>query len=140
MGMAQDAGSRNSPGSFSCPYSSRVYRSAYFCGYHSNLHIYSAAFGVSGNRDGGGALTVFPEFFWAKSVVPFQCEPGCTVSGNHLLAAIHKEEVMKKWTMVLVALAAGVLISSAAVGQESAAAAGGKGLMAIAAGLGMALP
>src|SRR2546421_10211091 len=140
MGMAQDAGSRNSPGSFSCPYSSRVYRSAYFCGYHSDLHIYSAAFGVSGNRDGGGALTVFPEFFWAKSVEPFQCEPGCTVSGNHLLAAIHKEEVMKKATMVLVALAAVMWIAPSAFAQDSAgAAAGGKGLMAIAAGFGMAL-
>src|SRR2546421_10890480 len=115
MGMAQDAGSRNSPGSFSCPYSSRVYRSAYFCGYHSDLHIYGAPVCVFGNRDGGGALTVFPEFFWAKSVVPFQCEPGGTVSGNHLLAAIHKEEVMKKWTMVLVALAAVVLFASPAV-------------------------
>src|SRR2546430_13801334 len=106
MGMAQDAGSRNSPGSFSCPYSSRVYRSAYFCGYHSNLHIYSAAFGVSGNRDGGGALTGFPEVFWAKPVVLFQCGPGGTVCGTHSLAAIHKGQVMKKWPMRWVGLAA----------------------------------
>jgi len=35
------------------------------------------------------------------------------VSGNHLLAAIHKEEVMKKWTIVLVALAVVMLIDPA---------------------------
>ncbi len=69
-----------------------------------------------------------------------QCEPGCTVSGNHLLAAIHKEEVMKKWTMLLVALVAVMLVAPSVFAQESAgAAAGGKGLMAIAAGFGMAL-
>jgi len=63
------------------------------------------------------------------------------VSGNHLLAAIHKEEVMKKWTMVLMALAAVVLIAPSAFAEEAAGAAtaGGKGLLAIAAGFGMAL-
>jgi F-type H+-transporting ATPase subunit c len=62
------------------------------------------------------------------------------VSGNHLLAAIHKEEVMKKWTMVLVALAAVMLVAPSAFAEESAgAAAGGRGLLAIAAGFGMAL-
>jgi len=61
------------------------------------------------------------------------------VSGNHLLAAIHKEEVMKKWTMVLVALGAVLLITPSAFAQDSTGAAGGKGLMAIAAGFGMAL-
>ena len=72
--------------------------------------------------------------------MPFQCEPGCTVSGNHLLAVIHKEEVMKKWMMVLVTFAAVMLIAPSAFAQETGAAAtGGKGLMAIAAGFGMAL-
>ena len=47
---------------------------------------------------------------------------------------------MKKWTMVLVALAAVMLIAPSAFAQDTgAAAAGGKGLMAIAAGFGMAL-
>jgi len=69
-----------------------------------------------------------------------QCEPGCTVSGNHLLAAIHKEEVMKKCTMVLVTLVAVMLVTPSAFGQDSAGAAAGRGgLMAIAAGFGMAL-
>ena len=70
-----------------------------------------------------------------------QCEPGGTVSGNHPLAAIHKEEVMKKWTMVLiVALAATMSMAPSALAQgTSGAAAGGNGLLAIAAGFGMAL-
>jgi F-type H+-transporting ATPase subunit c len=46
---------------------------------------------------------------------------------------------MKKWTMVLVAFAAVMLIAPSAFAQDSGAAAGGKGLMAIAAGFGMAL-
>src|SRR5260370_33739357 len=47
---------------------------------------------------------------------------------------------MKKWTMVLVALAVVMLIAPSAFAQETGAAAGGgKGLMAIAAGFGMAL-
>jgi len=59
---------------------------------------------------------------------------------NHLLAAIHKEEVMKKWTMVLVALAVVMLIAPSAFAQDEArSVAGGRGLMAIAAGFGMAL-
>jgi F-type H+-transporting ATPase subunit c len=62
------------------------------------------------------------------------------VSGNHPLTAIDKEEVMKKWTMVLVAFAAVMLIAPSAFAQDVAgAAAGGKGLMAIAACFGMAL-
>jgi F-type H+-transporting ATPase subunit c len=62
------------------------------------------------------------------------------VSGNHLLAAIHKEEVMKKWTMALVILLAVMIVAPAAFAQESAgAAAGSKGLLGIAAGFGMAL-
>jgi F-type H+-transporting ATPase subunit c len=69
-----------------------------------------------------------------------QCEPGCTVSGNHLLAAIYKEEVMKKWMMVLVALVAVMLIAPSAFAEETAGTAGGgRGLLAIAAGFGMAL-
>jgi len=46
---------------------------------------------------------------------------------------------MKKWTMMLVAFATVLLIAPSAFAQDSAAAAGGKGLMAIAAGFGMAL-
>ena len=47
---------------------------------------------------------------------------------------------MKKWTMVLVALVAVMVIAPSAFAQEAAgAAAGGKGLLAIAAGFGMAL-
>ena len=47
---------------------------------------------------------------------------------------------MKKWTMVLMALAAVMLIAPSAFAQDTgSAAAGGKGLMAIAAGFGMAL-
>src|SRR6267143_1621824 len=47
---------------------------------------------------------------------------------------------MKKWMMVLVAFAAVMLIAPSAFAQETgAAAAGGKGLLAIAAGFGMAL-
>jgi F-type H+-transporting ATPase subunit c len=138
--MEQDTDSRNSAGSFSRPYSSSLYRSAHFCGYHSDLHIYGATVRVSGHRDGGGTLDAFLTFFWAKSVAPLQCEPGCTVSGNHLLAAIHKEEVMKKWTMVLLAVAAVMLIVPSAFAQDEArAVGGGRGLMAIAAGFGMAL-
>jgi F-type H+-transporting ATPase subunit c len=62
------------------------------------------------------------------------------VPGNHLLAAIYKEEVMKKLSMVLVALVAVMLIAPSAFAQEAAGGAGGgKGLLAIAAGFGMAL-
>jgi F-type H+-transporting ATPase subunit c len=73
--------------------------------------------------------------------MPLQCEPGCTVSGNHLLAAIHKEEVMKKLMFVLVALVVVMLVAPAAFAQgtDSAAAASSKGLMAIAAAFGMGL-
>ena len=47
---------------------------------------------------------------------------------------------MKKWTMVLVAFVAVMLIAPSAFAQDAAGAtAGGKGLMAIAAGFGMAL-
>ena len=47
---------------------------------------------------------------------------------------------MKKWTMVLLALAAVMMIAPSVFAQESAgAAAGGKGLLAIASGFGMAL-
>jgi len=62
------------------------------------------------------------------------------VSGNHLLAAIHKEEVMKKWTVVLVALAAVLLATPAAFAQGAdQAGGGGKGLTGIAVGFGMAI-
>ncbi len=47
---------------------------------------------------------------------------------------------MKKWTIVLVALVAVMLIAPSAFAQDEArAVGGGKGLMAIAAGFGMAL-
>src|SRR5260370_29032937 len=47
---------------------------------------------------------------------------------------------MKKWMVVLVAFAAVMLIVPSAFAQETgAAAAGGKGLLAVAAGFGMAL-
>jgi F-type H+-transporting ATPase subunit c len=46
---------------------------------------------------------------------------------------------MKKFTMVLVAFVAVILIAPSAFAEEAAGAAGGKGLLAIAAGFGMAL-
>ena len=46
---------------------------------------------------------------------------------------------MKKWTMVLVVLLAVMIVAPAAFAQDSAGAAGGKGLLGIAAGFGMAL-
>jgi len=46
---------------------------------------------------------------------------------------------MKKCTMVLVTLVAVMLVTPSAFAQDSAGAAAGKGLMAIAAGFGMAL-
>jgi F-type H+-transporting ATPase subunit c len=52
--------------------------------------------------------------------LPLQCEPGCTVSGNHLLAAIQKEAVMKKAMVVMTALVA-VLLVAVAFGMGIAA-------------------
>jgi F-type H+-transporting ATPase subunit c len=49
-----------------------------------------------------------------------QCEPGCTVSGNHLLAAIHKEAVMKKWSMLLLVLVVTMIVAPAAFAQGTA--------------------
>jgi len=46
---------------------------------------------------------------------------------------------MKKWMMVLVAFAAVMLVAPSAFAQDSAGTTGGKGLLAIAAGFGMAL-
>jgi|SRR5712692_2863281 len=69
----------------------------------------------------------------------FQCEPGCTVSGNHLLAAIHKEAVMKKATTVISALVAVLLVAPAAFAQGGGQAAGGAGLAAIAVAFGMGI-
>jgi len=67
-----------------------------------------------------------------------QREPGCTVSGNHLLAAIHKEAVMKKAMYVMSALAGVLLVAPAAFAQaEPVAGGGGKGLTALAVALGM---
>jgi F-type H+-transporting ATPase subunit c len=52
--------------------------------------------------------------------LPLQREPGCTVSGNHLLAVFHKEAVMKKWSMLLTVLIAGMVFAPAAFAQGSA--------------------
>jgi F-type H+-transporting ATPase subunit c len=70
-----------------------------------------------------------------------QREPGCTVSGNHLLAAILKEAVMKKVMVVMMALATVLLIAPAAFAQaaDQAAGGGGKGLAAIAVAFGMGI-
>src|SRR5216684_2458969 len=72
---------------------------------------------------------------------PLQCEPGCTVSGNHPLAANHKEAVMKKWSMLLTALAGVMLLAPAAFAQagDAAASGGSKGILAIAATFGMGI-
>jgi len=69
-----------------------------------------------------------------------QCETGCTVSGNHLLAAILKEEVMKKVMLVLVVLLMVTMVAPAAFAQGAdQAAGGGKGLAAIAVAFGMGI-
>ncbi len=68
-----------------------------------------------------------------------QCEPGCTVSGNHLLAAIHKEAVMKKAVTVMSALMAVLLVAPAAFAQGGEQAASGAGLAAIAVAFGMGI-
>jgi F-type H+-transporting ATPase subunit c len=70
-----------------------------------------------------------------------QREPGCTVSGNHLLAAIYKEAVMKKWSMLLTAVVGVLLLAPAAFAQvaDQAAGSGSKGLLAIAATFGMGI-
>jgi F-type H+-transporting ATPase subunit c len=52
-------------------------------------------------------------------VEPFQREPGCTVSGNHPLAAFHEEEVMKKAAVVVLALMALLVIAPAAFAQTA---------------------
>jgi len=49
-----------------------------------------------------------------------QREPGGTVSGNHLLAAIQEEAVMKKAVVVCMVLLAVMLIAPAAFAQGSA--------------------
>jgi len=72
--------------------------------------------------------------------LPIQCEPGCTVSGNHLLAAIHKEAVMKKWSVILIAVIAAMTFAPAAFAQEGAgAAAGGHAALWISAAFGMGI-
>jgi F-type H+-transporting ATPase subunit c len=71
--------------------------------------------------------------------LPLRREPGCTVSGNHLLAAIQEEEVMKKVAVVLIALVALMLVAPAAFAQGGEQAAGGRGLAAIAVAFGMGI-
>jgi F-type H+-transporting ATPase subunit c len=62
------------------------------------------------------------------------------MSGNHLLAVIHKEEVMKKVTFAVTALTAVLMVAPAAFAQGTEpAAAAGKSWLAIAAAFGMAL-
>jgi F-type H+-transporting ATPase subunit c len=79
---------------------------------------------------------------------PLQRETGCTVSGNHLLAAIHKEEVMKKWAILLSVIVAAMVLAPAAFAQTGTpaptenhaalwiAAAFGMGIAAFGCGLG----
>jgi F-type H+-transporting ATPase subunit c len=70
--------------------------------------------------------------------VPFQREAGCTVSGNHPLAAIHEEAVMKKAAIVMmVAFIAVMVLAPAAMAQEGATSGGGKALGALAVAIGM---
>jgi F-type H+-transporting ATPase subunit c len=80
----------------------------------------------------------FAGYDWPGNV-PLQCEPGCTVSGNHLLAAIYKEAVMKKLLVVLTSLVGVLMVAPAAFAQggDVAAGGGGKGLTALAVAIGM---
>ncbi|MGA2418731.1 MAG: ATP synthase F0 subunit C [Candidatus Acidiferrum sp.] len=61
------------------------------------------------------------------------------MSGNHLLAAIYKEEVMKKLLVVLTSLVGVLMVAPAAFAQggDAAAGGGGKGLTALAVAIGM---
>ena len=70
-----------------------------------------------------------------------QRETGCTVSGNHLLAAILKEEVMKRAVyFVMIVMVMCMLVAPAAFAQgDQAAGGGGKGLAAIAVAFGMGI-
>jgi F-type H+-transporting ATPase subunit c len=81
--------------------------------------------------------------FVGRSLPAMRCSsvsPAARCPGTTSWQRLIKEEVMKKWTMVLMVLVAAMLVAPAAFAQEGgAAAAGGKGLMAIAAGFGMAL-
>jgi F-type H+-transporting ATPase subunit c len=73
--------------------------------------------------------------------LPLQRETGCTVSGNHLLAATLKEEVMKKVMFVMAVLVMVMMVAPAAFAQagDQAAGGGGKGLAAIAVAFGMGI-
>jgi len=71
---------------------------------------------------------------------PLQRETGCTVSGNHLLAAFQKEAVMKKWSMVLTVLIGAIVFAPAAFAQGSAGGVGeGHAALWIAAAFGMGI-
>jgi F-type H+-transporting ATPase subunit c len=63
------------------------------------------------------------------------------LTGNHQLAVIHKEEVMKKVAILLIVLTVVMVVTPAAFAQEAGAksASGHAGVLAIAAGFGMAL-
>jgi F-type H+-transporting ATPase subunit c len=71
--------------------------------------------------------------------VPLQREAGCSVSGNHQLAVIHEEAVMRKAAIVIMlAFVAIVILAPAAMAQETGAASGGgKALGALAVAIGM---
>jgi F-type H+-transporting ATPase subunit c len=72
--------------------------------------------------------------------LPLQREPGCTVSGNHLLAVLYKEAVMKKWSMWLMAMIVVTVFAPAALAQGSAGGAGeGHSALWIAAAFGMGI-
>src|ERR1051325_3043964 len=60
-----------------------------------------------------------------------QCEPGCTVSGNHLLAANLRRQYMKKLSMLLTALAGVALLAPAAFAQGGEAAGASKSSAAL---------
>src|SRR5262245_4258755 len=57
----------------------------------AGVYFHGAAVGLFGIGDGGRTLIGFVPT--RSGNMSLQCEPGCTVSGNHLLAAIYKEAV-----------------------------------------------
>ena len=70
----------------------------------------------------------------------FQREPGGTVSGNHLLATIHKEVVMKKWSIWLASVTVTLLLAPTAFAQGTEpAGSSALGLLGIAAAFGMGI-
>jgi F-type H+-transporting ATPase subunit c len=70
-----------------------------------------------------------------------QREPGCTVSGNHLLAAVLRRQYMRKLAAVLAVFVGVMLVAPAAFAQggDQAASSGAKGLLGIAVAFGMGI-